>query len=293
MMAFPHIFRRWTIGALCGLALAGALARGADEPDAQTEQAQLDLKDIVNRQQTLLQNASKPGFKLDDAVVKLQFETICREYDLLTRDHPNFAPAYAAYGYLLRRLDMRKQSMVMLLKANQLNPNDPLVKNQLGNFLAEDGKPLEAVNYFVAAVKLAPKEPLYHYALGTLLYEARDDFLKNGVYTQEQLETAVHQAFKTAAELAPDRIEFTYRYAESFYDLTKPDWEGALRAWAALEERAPTPIERETMRLQAANVLIKQGKFDLARVLLSTVTEPDLAATKEKLIAQLPEKPKQ
>ena len=238
MMAFPHIFRRWTIGALCGLALAGALARGADEPDAQTAQAQLDLKDIVNRQQTLLQKASQPGFKLDDAVVKLQFETICREYDLLTRDHPNFAPAYAAYGYLLRRLDMRKQSMVMLLKANQLNPNDPLVKNQLGNFLAEDGKPLEAVNYFVAAVKLAPKEPLYHYALGTLLYEARDDFLKNGVYTQEQLETAVHQAFKTAAELAPDRIEFTYRYAESFYDLTKPDWEGALRAWASLEERA-------------------------------------------------------
>ena len=47
------------------------------------------------------------------------------------------------------------------------------------------------------------------------------------------------------------------------------------------------------MRLQAANVLIKQGKFDLARVLLSTVTEPDLTATKEKLIAQLPEKPKQ
>jgi hypothetical protein len=167
------------------------------------------------------------------------------------------------------------------------------VKNQLGNFLAEDGKPLEAVNYFIAAIKLAPKEPLYHYQLGTLLYEARDDFLKNGVYTQEQLEAAMHQAFKTAAELAPDRIEFTYRYAESFYDLTQPDWDGALRAWAALEDRAPTPVERETMRLHASNVLIKQGKFDLARVLLSTVTDPALAREKEKLVAQLPEKPKQ
>ena len=41
----------------------------------------------------------------------------------------------------------------------------------------------------------------------------------------------MHEAFRTAAELAPDRIEFTYRYAESFYDLEKPDWDGAFKAW--------------------------------------------------------------
>jgi hypothetical protein len=45
----------------------------------------------------------------------------------------------------------------------------------------------------------------------------------------------MHEAFRKAAELAPDRLEFTYRYAESFYDLTTPDWDGALKAWNTLE----------------------------------------------------------
>jgi hypothetical protein len=128
--------------------------------------------------------------------------------------------------------------------------------------------------------------------LGTLLYEARDDFLKKGVYTRPQIDEAMHNAFKKAAELAPDRIEFTYRYAESFADVEKPDWDGALKVWASLEDKAQTPMERGTMRLQAANVLIKQGKFDHARLLLAMVTEPGLEAQKQKLVAQLPESAK-
>ena len=33
--------------------------------------------------------------------------------------------------------------------------------------------------YFIAAIKLEPNEPLYHYQLGTVLAEARDDFITN------------------------------------------------------------------------------------------------------------------
>ncbi len=60
------------------------------------------------------------------------------------------------------------------------------------------------------------------------------------------------------------------------------------QARRALEEKAATPVERETMRLHAANVLIKQGKTDHARVVLSTVSEPSLLEQKQKLVAQLP-----
>ena len=74
----------------------------------------------------------------------------------------------------------------------------------------------------------------------------------------------------------------------SFYDLTTPDWDGALKAWNALEAKAATEIERQTMRLHVINVLLKQGKADHARLLLDTVTEPALQGQKEKLVAQLP-----
>jgi outer membrane PBP1 activator LpoA protein len=63
----------------------------------------------------------------------------------------------------------------------------------------------------------------------------------------------------------------------------------ALKMWADLEEKAPTPVERQTMRLHAANVLVKTGKFDHARALLETVDEPALQAQKQKLVAQLAE----
>jgi tetratricopeptide (TPR) repeat protein len=250
------------------------------------------LTQIVEEQKSILDDAAREGDRLDEESLRVQLQDVCHEYELLLHDSPKFAPAYAAYGYLLGKVDMRRESVAMLLKANQLDPNIPLVKNQIGNYLAEDGKPLEAINYYLSAIKLKPDEPLYHYQLGKLLYEARDDFLKAGVYTRAQLEKTMHEAFKKAAELAPSRIEFTYRYAESFYDLEKPDWDEALKAWSALEDRAPTPLERETMRLQAANVLIKAGRFDHARMLLATVGEPALEGQKEKLVAQLPENAK-
>jgi tetratricopeptide (TPR) repeat protein len=164
-----------------------------------------------------------------------------------------------------------------------------MVKNQLGNILAEEGKPLQAAPYFIGAIKLEPNEPLYHYQLGTLLVEARDEFLAANTtdWTRASLDRAMHEAFKRAAELAPDRFEFAYRYAESFYDLEKPDWPGALKAWSALEEKAPTAIERQTMRLHAANICLKLGKRDHAQALLETVDEPKLQGQKQKLVAEL------
>lgn len=249
--------------------------------------AERTLKQIAERQQVLLADAAKQGEKLDAETFRSQVQDLSHSYERLLQDNPKFAAAYASYGYLLRKVDMRKQAAAMLLKANQYDSDIPLVKNQLGNLLAEDGKPREALPYFLAAVKLRPNEALYHYQLGTLLYEARDDFLKSGEWTRPALERAMHEAFKRASELAPERIEFGYRYGESFYDLEVPDWDGALKVWGALEEKAGTPIEQQTMRLHAANVLLKQGRTDQAKFLLNSVTEPELQAQKQKLIAPL------
>lgn len=249
--------------------------------------AERSLKKIVERQKEVLGEAAKQGDKLDEGSLRQQVQSIAHDYELLLRNNPNFAAGYAAYGYLLSKVDMRQEAMAMLLKADQLDPDIALVKNQLGNLLAEEGKPLEAAAYFLAAIKLEPKEPLYHYQLGTLLVEAREDFLKTKQWTRESLDSAMHEAFRHATEFAPGRFEFAYRYAESFYDLEKPDWDGALKAWSALEEKAPTDIERQTMRLHAANVCLKMGKTDHAKALLATVNEPKLEGQKQKLVAQL------
>jgi tetratricopeptide (TPR) repeat protein len=249
--------------------------------------ADRSLTQLLERQKELLTEAAKADANFDQNNFQMQMEQVCRGYEELLRANPKMARGYAAYGYLLSKLDQKKQSIMMLLKANQLDPDQPLVKNQIGNYLAEDGKPLDALPYYLSAIKLAPKEPLYHYQLGTLLSEARDDFLKSGEWKKEAIDHAIHEAFRQASELAPDRIEFTYRYAESFYDLETPDWEGALKAWRALEAKAPTEIERETMRLHIANCLYRYGEVEHAREVLDTVHVPELQKQKEKLLAEL------
>lgn len=253
--------------------------------------AERTLKRIAERQKEIFAEAAKQGEHLDESSVKQKLQTLVHDYELLLRNNPKYAEGYAAYGILLSKVDMRKEAAAMLLKANQLDPDIAIVKNQIGNLLAEDGKPLEAAPYFLAAIKLEPNEPVYHYQLGTLLAEARDAFLgANSVHwTRASLDAAMHNAFKRATELAPDRFEFAYRFAESFYDLEKPDWDAALKAWSALEDRAPTAIERQTMRLHAANICLKLGKAAHARALLATVDEPKLQGQKARLLPQLAE----
>jgi tetratricopeptide (TPR) repeat protein len=251
------------------------------------------LKDLVARQQALFADAEKnqdsPDF--DQENLKSQLQQLADAYSVLLHDHPNFTEARVDYGQMLWKIDMRKEAVVQLLEANALDKDIPVVKNLLGNYLAEEGRPIEALPYFMAAIQLAPREPLYHYNLGLLLYSARDDFLKDDHWTRAALDHSMLEAFRRAAELAPERIEYTYRYAYAFYDLENPDWESALKAWRALELQAKPGLELQFLQLQEATVLLRQKKPDATRALLDAITEPKLAEQKQKLVAQLPPKP--
>src|SRR3954469_25553277 len=93
--------------------------------------AERGLKQLVERQKDLLADAAKENPNFDEANFQMQVEQICRGYEELLRANPKFATGYAAYGYLLSKLDQKKQSISMLMKANQLDADQPLVKNQI------------------------------------------------------------------------------------------------------------------------------------------------------------------
>ncbi|HXA81206.1 MAG TPA: hypothetical protein VNV14_08040 [Opitutaceae bacterium] len=278
-----------TLRSVIALAALAAVLRAADSGPTPGD----TLKDLVARQQAIFADAEKnqgsPDF--DQENLKSQLQQLADAYSVLLHDHPDFTEARVDYGQMLWKIDMRKEAVVQLLEANALDKDIPVVKNLLGNYLAEDGRPIEALPYFMAAIQLAPREPLYHYNLGLLLYSARDDLLKGGHWTRAALDHSMLEAFRRAAELAPDRIEYTYRYAYAFYDLETPDWESALKSWRALELQAQPGIELQFLQLQEATVLLKQKKPDAARALLDAITEPKLAEQRQKPVAQLPPKP--
>lgn len=272
---------------LAAALLAGLSLEAADAPARAETMAEKTLKDIVARQRDLLGRADKEGDHLDIAWLRGELQSVINSYDILIQKSPDFAPAYVAYGMLLGQVGMTKQAVGILLKANQLDKEIPVVKNEIGRFLAEDGKLVEALPWIMAAIDLEPTQPLYHYHLGKLLTEGRDDFIKTGQFTRASLDKAMLQAFARAAELEPSSFAYAYRHAEAYYDLETPQWDDALALWKKLDAGVETPLEHQTLRLHQANVLLKQGKTDEARALLATVTELTLAKQKQTLLDQL------
>ena len=249
--------------------------------------AEKNLKDIVSRQKNIFARAAAEKDHPDDAWLRGEVQGIINSYDILVQKSPDFAAAYVAYGLLLGQVGMTREAAVMLLKANKLDPEIPLVKNEMARLLAEDGKPADALPWLTAAIELEPKEPLYHYHLGKLLTEGRDDLIATGRFTRATLDKAMLEAFQHGAELAPDNFAYAYRAAEAYYDLATPQWDEALKRWSALEERAKPGIEQQTIRLHAANILVKLGRPDHARALLVTVTEAVLQKQKQTVLDEL------
>ena len=184
----------------CGLAMLLSVATwlsAAPEGDPAER-----LQTLVARQRELLAAAERKTSQNELEDLRQPLQELCFAYEDYLRAFPDQAAGYASYALLLDHpiIDERRRSTALFLRANQLNPEMALVKNQLGNHLAEDGKPLEAVNYYLAAIRLEPKESLYHYQLGTLLAEARDRkrgpenatlTLSNNVVNRQEAERAL------------------------------------------------------------------------------------------------------
>jgi len=245
------------------------------------------LKDIVARQKNILAQAETDKDHLDEAWLKGELQSVINSYDILIQKSPDFAAGYASYGLLLAKVGMTREAAGMLMRANQLDGEVPVVKNEMARLLAEDGKVAEALPWLMSAVDLEPKEPLYHYHLGKLLTEGRDELIATGQFNRGSLDKAMLEAFQHAAALAPGNMAYAYRAAEAYYDLAEPKWDDALAAWSALETKAQPGLEQQTIRLHAANVLIKMGRRDHAQALLIMVTEPALQKQKQTLLDEL------
>jgi len=283
MRYLGNIIGRW-------LLLLGGLAWLAVPAPAET-MAEKTLKEIVTRQRDILAKAEKQGDQLDQAWLRGELQGVINSYDILIQKSPDFAAAYVPYGMLLGKVGMTKEAVAILLKANKLDPNIPVVKNQIAKYLAEDGKPVDALPWIMAAIDLEPREPLYHYHLGLLLTDGRDEFIRTGQFTRAALDKTMLEAFQHAAEFAPDDLEYAYRVGKAYYELEAPRWDEALTVWTRLESRPVTPAMRQLVRLQKANVLLKLGRPDEARDVLQGVTDPKMAGEKQTLLDQLAPKP--
>ena len=253
----------------------------------------IELEDIQRRQKRLFDAHRKETNPQDQESIEFRIFGLKNEYESLLSKNPDNVPVLVTFGLFLAEIDQREDALKLLLKADSLEPEHPQVKNQLGNFMTEEASYAMALPYYLDAIGLAPKESLYYYQLGNLLYYFKDEFVKDEIFSEEHLYKQMFDAFKKAAEFSPENMAYQYRFAESYYDIPEADMSEALKEWERIEEMTPDETDKQLVRLHQANVHLMLGNSEVVPMILQSVTDENLQENKNKLLKQSSKKEKQ
>lgn len=252
-------------------------------PASRIERALLE----INEDQEKLFHGMEQGEMTQDDFERRAVDLSTRYDELVSRD-PNNVDVLILYGKFLRRVGQNDQANVLFSHADKLSPNLAVLKQQLGNYLAEQGNYPEALAYYMKAIDLEPKEAVYHYGLGELLATFRDKFVADGAFTDDAIDVQTLSAFAKSTELAPGNKDFAFRHAEAYYDIKKPRWEEALALWTQISERKDlTRYEKDAARLHMARINCELGRNKEALALVREETVPVLMATRARLLKRI------
>ncbi|CAA6678869.1 MULTISPECIES: tetratricopeptide repeat protein [unclassified Lentimonas] len=261
------------------------LAAEAKHSDLDTQR----LLDISKREQKIYQQlAADPEFYSADDLERHVNDLIV-SYSSYLMENPNDVSALVLYGKLLRRVGKNDEAFKAFLTADALDPSIAVVKQQIGNHLAETGKGKAALTFYLNAIELDPDVPAYHYALGEILYTFRDQFLEEAIFTSDAIDREMIKAFQKTVSLEPDNFDSQMRLGEAYYDLASPNWKAALLHWEKLRK---TISEDDTLRAQIVDlhrtrVLGKLGRTTEAKALAETIVQPGLQQSKQQILAEL------
>lgn len=230
--------------------------------------------------------ADDPEFYSEDDLDR-RINELVQSYRTYLLDQPDDVSAYILYGKLLRRVQENEQAFMAFLKADELDPEIAVVKQQIGNHLAEDGKGKAALTFYLRAIDLEPETAIYHFALGQLIYDFRGEFIQEKIFTQDALEREMLKAFRTAATLEPTNFDYQMRLGEAYYDLSSPDWKSALIHWNKLSKTPLNSLQVEILALHRARVLGRLGRAEEANNLLAKVLNPALQNSKQQVLTEI------
>lgn len=273
--------------ALAAVGLCACSTGNAPRPDRSEYTytlSQKKLLDIIEEQDRFFERIrGKSRMSHSDALsLKSKIDSLWAEY---LAEFPDDVDALVLNGKFLRATGDDELSYKQFSRADTLSPNLPVVKQQLANYEAEHGLAKHAYDNMRAAVSLAPENSVYRLQLAQLILVFREELIARHGFSQDALDAELAQSYARAAELEPENGEIRKKYALSFYDLGRADWNEALRQWnIVLEKFSPLNIDKQTALANKARVLVELGRDADAREILKKVDAPALQADKRKLL---------
>lgn len=146
---------------------------------------------------------------------------------------------------------------------------------------------MEAMAFYNMAIDLRPEEPMYHYQLGNLLFAYKKFFIDDKLFLPDGIDLEIQTKFREAAMLAPAHLPYRLRYAQSFFDVARPNWEAAIEEWQQLVDFVESPEEKQMMQLYMARTRFLMGHHTAARKIVNRIDEPSLEHSKQLLIDEI------
>lgn len=228
--------------------------------------------------------AEKAG-EVDLPEVKRHFHNVANTFKAIIADNPDQIEVRLLYAKMLDAFGDRTGASSQCGEVLNRDPTVAVAHQMLGTFFAEEGDYFRALSFYLNAIQAAPGEATYYFGLGDLLYTFRPGFIKDGVFTSDDLDAKVVEAFRQAAEFAPDELRYQFRYGESFYDLPDPDWTLPLAIWERLSARADlSDLQREAIWLHQARCLGELARYEEARASAAKITETGLFPSRDALL---------
>ncbi|MGB0791988.1 MAG: tetratricopeptide repeat protein [Opitutales bacterium] len=258
--------------------LLSATAYALNEPATQR------LFEIAAKEERIYKNIAADPDYYSEADIERRIIELLHAYEAYLKDTPEDVEALILYAKLLRRTGKTADAFQIFLRADELDPEVAVIKQQIGTYMAEQGKGKVALLYYQQAVELEPQNAIYHFSLGQLLFQFCEDFVAAEIYTRDALDREMIKAFTNAADRAPDNFDFQVRLGAAYYDQASPDWQAALVHWDQSRARFKETLQLEIIHLHKARVLGKLGRHEEARALADTVTSPALEKSRQQVV---------
>jgi tetratricopeptide (TPR) repeat protein len=243
------------------------------------------LIEILSTQEKFF-SESQDRLNIDIRELGRKAQEIVSAYESYLSENSSDTDALILFGKFLKKVGQEEYAIDYFVKADEINPKLAVVKQQLANYLVENGKPVDAFPYLILTVELAPFTAAYHFNLGNFIYLFEDDLINDGILSRKSAQSFMHRSFQKACEIDTKNFEYSLRFAQSFFDYPESNKVEALSTWGKIEKNFPerSDLENEYFRLCKARILLELGRKKEAHVLLNTVRSKSLEKVKKTLL---------
>jgi tetratricopeptide (TPR) repeat protein len=177
---------------------------------------------------------------------------------MFLRKHPAHDRAMTSYGTFLDDMGKKDAALGWWSRALYLSHHNPNLLNNLANHYSHYCQPLLAIQLYEAAVRLSPKEAVYHFNLGNMYWLFRKETAHiHGWDTPTMLAQAMEQ-FKLAREFDRANFEYASSYAETFYAMNfllhNQPWQEAMAAWEHCLNMELAPEQRDFVHVHLVRI---------------------------------------